>query len=142
LSSACLKAEAERTLERNQQLANAGAISRQSWTRAVVTAREAVRVLADVSAQADVRSNIAGVQQLKPNWNKHWFAAGELWLKNVEIGNVTAGTQQLFSIIRGGLLEVEAQIPAIQLPQVRVGAPAQITSILIPRSLARVKLRL
>jgi len=26
------------------------------------------------------------------------------------------------------LLEVEAQIPAIQLPQVRVGAPAQITS--------------
>jgi len=51
LAQAYSKAEAERTLERNQQLANAGAISQELDTRAtaVVTAREAVRV-----AQADV----------------------------------------------------------------------------------------
>lgn len=143
------KAEAERTLERNQQLANAGAISRQELdTRAtaVVTAREAVRVAqADVSsAQADVRSNIAGVQQLQTQLEQTLVrapAGGIVAEKNVEIGNVTAGTQQLFSIIRGGLLEVEAQIPAIQLPQVRVGAPAQITSDTDPRVRLQGKVR-
>lgn len=128
--------EAERTFDRNQQLANAGAISRQELdTRAtaVATAREAVRVAdAEISsAQADVRSSIARVQQLQTQVEQTQVRApaeGIVAEKNVEIGNVTAPTQQLFSIIRGGLLELEADVPAIQLPQVRIGARAQITS--------------
>ena len=134
-------AEAERILGRNQQLANAGAISREELaTRAtaVVTAREAVRVAqANISsAQADVRSSTANVQQLQTQIEQTLVrapAGGIVAEKNVEIGNVTAGTQQLFSIIRGGLLELEAQVPAVQLPQVQIGAPAQITSDTDPR---------
>lgn len=128
-------AEAERTLERNQQLANAGAISRQELdTRATAaaTAREAVRVAqANInSAQADVRSSIAQVQQLQTQLAQTQVrapSAGIVAEKNVEIGNV-AGTQQLFSIIQNGALELQAQVPAIQLPQVRIGSLAQITS--------------
>ncbi len=128
-------AEAERTLERNQQLANAGAISRQELdTRATAaaTATEAVRVAqANInSAQADVRSSIAQLQQLQTQLAQTQVrapSAGIVAEKNVEIGNV-AGTQQLFSIIQNGALELQAQVPAIQLPQVRIGSPAQITS--------------
>lgn len=133
--------EAERMFVRNQQLANAGAISRQELdTRAttVATSREAVRVAeAEISsAQADVRSSSARVQQLQTQVEQTVVrapAAGIVAEKNVEIGNVTAPTQQLFSIIRGGLLELEADVPAIQLPQVRIGAGAQITSDADPR---------
>lgn len=128
-------AEAERTLERNQQLANAGAISRQELdTRATeaATAREDVRVAsADInSAQANVRSSTARLQQLQTQLGQTTVrapAAGIVAEKNIEIGNV-AGNQQLFSIIRGGELELQAQVPAIQLPQVQIGATAKITS--------------
>lgn len=127
--------EAERTLERNQQLANAGAISRQELdTRATTaaTATEAVRVAeANIySAQADVRSSQARLQQLQTQLGQTQVrapAAGIVAEKNIEIGNV-AGNQQLFSIIRDGKLELQAQVPAIQLPQVQIGAPAKITS--------------
>lgn len=127
--------EAQRTLERNQQLASAGAISRQDLdTRATAftTATEAVRVAqANVSsAEADVRSSIARIQQLQTQLGQTTVrapAAGIVAERNVEIGNV-AGTEQFFSIIRGGLLELQANVPAVQLPQVRIGAPATITS--------------
>ena len=133
-------AEAQRTLERNQQLANAGAISRQELdtrTTAVATASEAVRVAqANItSAEADVRSSIARVQQLQTQLGQTSVrapAAGIVAQKNVEIGNV-AGTQQLFSIIQNGELELQAQVPAIQLPQIRIGANAQITYDADPR---------
>ncbi len=128
-------AEAERRLERNQQLANAGAISRQELdTRATeaATAREDVQVAsADInSAQANVRSSTARLQQLQTQLGQTTVrapAAGIVAEKNIEIGNV-AGNQQLFSIIRGGELELQAQVPAIQLPQVQIGATAKITS--------------
>lgn len=127
--------EAERTLERYQQLANAGAIGRQELdTRATTaaTATEAVRVAeANIySAQADVRSSQARLQQLQTQLGQTQVrapAAGTVAEKNIEIGNV-AGNQQLFSIIRNGKLELQAQVPAIQLPQVQIGAPAKITS--------------
>lgn len=142
-------AEAERILERYQQLANAGAISREDLdTRAttVATATEAVRVAeANISsAQADVRSSIAQGQQLQTQLEQTLVrapAGGIVAEKNVEIGNVTAGTQQLFSIIRGGLLELQAQVPAIQLPQVRIGVPALITSDTDPRVRLQGKVR-
>ena len=102
-------AEAERTLERNRQLANAGAISRQEFdARATeaATAREDVQVAsADInSAQANVRSSTARLQQLQTQLGQTTVrapAAGIVAEKNIEIGNV-AGNQQLFSIIQGG----------------------------------------
>lgn len=127
-------AEAQRNFERNRQLADAGAISRQELdTRAtaVATAQEEVRVAqANInSAQADVRSSYARVQQLQTRLGQTTVrapAAGVVAEKNVEIGNV-AGTQQLFSIIQNGELELLAQVPANQLSQVKIGATAQIS---------------
>lgn len=133
-------AEAQRTLERNQQLASAGAISRQELdtrTTAVATAKEALRVAgASInSAEADVRSSYARLQQLQTQLGQTSVrapAAGIVAQKNLEVGNVT-GTQQLFSIIQNGKLELQAQVPAVQLPQIRIGANAQITYDADPR---------
>lgn len=129
-------ADALRTLQRYQTLANQGAISRQDLDIRATTAatnREAVRVAeANItSAQADVRNNAAKVQQLRTQLAQTIVRApvnGVVAEKIARIGDLTSPTQRLFSIIRNGLLEVQAQVAATQLGQVRMNAPAQITS--------------
>lgn len=129
-------AEAQRGLERYQQLARAGAISQEALdTRvtAVATATEDIRVAeANISsAQASVRSNRARLQQLQTQLAQTQVRApvsGLVAEQSVEVGDVTNATQQLFSIVQNQALELQAQVPAIELPQVRVGAPATITS--------------
>jgi len=84
LLSSRVSKQAERTLERNNNPANAGAISRQDTraTAAVTTPRSCRPPMR--SAQADVRSNIAGVQQPKQNptgTNTGLRPAGELYYR-------------------------------------------------------------
>jgi RND family efflux transporter MFP subunit len=129
-------AEAERNLQRYEQLARNGAISRQELdTRATATAtaREAVRVAqANISsAEADVRSSRAGLQQLQTQLGQTVVrapASGLVAEAISKIGDVASGSQPLFSIIQNNALELAAQVPAVQLPQVKVGAPARVTS--------------
>ncbi|MBW4543583.1 MAG: efflux RND transporter periplasmic adaptor subunit [Symplocastrum torsivum CPER-KK1] len=129
-------AEAQSNLQRYQTLARNGAISRQELeTRATTaaTAREAVASAeAQIgSAEADVRSSVATVQQLQTQLGQTVVrapASGVVAEKTAQIGDVSNGTQKLFSIIGNGALELEALVPATQLPQVRIGAPATITS--------------
>ncbi len=129
-------AEAERTLQRYESLASNGAISRQELdTRATTaaTAREAVAsAQANIaSAQADVLSSVAKVQQLQTQLGQTIVRApvgGVIAEKIARIGDVSNGTQKLFTIIGNGALELQALVPATQLPQVRIGAAAQITS--------------
>lgn len=129
-------ADAERTFERFQLLANNGAISRQDLdTRAttVATTREAVRVAeANIgTAQADVRSSVAKVQQLETQIGQTQVRApvgGTVAEKIANVGDVSNGTQKLFTLIGNGQLELQAQVPATQLPQVRIGSPALVTS--------------
>jgi RND family efflux transporter MFP subunit len=129
-------AEAQSNLQRYQALARNGAISRQELeTRATTaaTAREAVAsAQAQIgSAEADVRSSVATVQQLQTQLGQTVVrapASGVVAEKTVQIGDVSNGTQRLFAIIGNGALELEALVPATQLPQVRIGAPATITS--------------
>ncbi len=129
-------AEAERNLERYEQLASNGAISRQELdARATTTAttREAVRVAqANISsAEADVRSSRAGLQQLQTQLRQTVVrapASGLVAEAIAKIGDVVSGSQPLFSIIQNNALELAAQVPAVQLPQVEVGAPAKVTS--------------
>ncbi len=45
-----------------------------------------------------------------------------------QVGTVVGGSQQLFSIIREGSLELQAQVPETLLPQIKVGARVQINS--------------
>ncbi len=130
------EADAQRTLERFQILANNGAISRQELdtrsTTAATTA-EATRVAqANIgTAQADVRSSVAKLQQLQTQLGQTVVRApvsGVVAEKIVNLGDVTNGTQKLFTLIGNGALELQAQVPATQLPQVRTGASAKITS--------------
>jgi RND family efflux transporter MFP subunit len=128
-------ADAQRQLRRYQALASAGAISHQDLdTRATTaaTALDALRVVqANISsAQAEVRFNAAHVEQLRTQLLQTIVRApvsGVVAEKIAQIGDV-ASTQKLFSIIRNGLLEVQAQVPEIQLPQVKINALAKITS--------------
>ena len=129
-------ADAERTLQRYQTLAKNGAISRQELdTRSTTaaTAREAVSVAqANIgTAQADVRSSVARVQQLQTQLaqtNVRAPASGVVAEKLANVGDVSNGTQKLFTIIRNGELELQAKVPQNQLPQLRIDAPALITS--------------
>jgi RND family efflux transporter MFP subunit len=137
-------AEAQRNFQRYQQLANQGAISRQELdTRATAatTAREAVRVAeANISsAEADVRSSNARVAQLQTQLGQTVVRASARGvvtkpvvndaIRNVaQVGDVASTTVPLFSLIKEGLLEVEAQVSDILLPQVKIGALVQITS--------------
>lgn len=129
-------ADAERTFGRFQILANNGAISRQDLdTRAttVATTREAVRVAeANIgTAQADVRSSVAKVQQLETQLGQTQVRApvsGVVAEKIANVGDVSNGTQKLFTIIGNGALELQALVTDRDLPQVKIGAPVQITS--------------
>ncbi len=130
------QADAQRTLERFQSLANNGAISRQELdtrTTTAATTAEATRVAqANIAtAQADVRSSVAKLQQLQTQLGQTVVRApvsGIVAEKIVNLGDVTNGTQKLFTLIGNGALELQAQVPATQLPQVRTGASAKITS--------------
>ena len=134
-------AEAQRNLQRYQDLANAGAISRQELdTRATTaaTAREGVRVAqANISsASADVRSSRASLAQLQTQLGQTLVrapASGLIAEASAKVGDVVNGTQQLFSIIQNGALELQAQVPATQLPQVNIDAPAVVTYDADPR---------
>lgn len=129
-------ADAERTLQRYQTLVKEGAITRQEYdTRATTaaTSREAVRVAeANIgTAQADVRSSVARVQQLQTQLGQTQVRApvsGVVAEKIANVGDVTNGTQKLFTLIRNGALELQAEVDETKLPQVRIDAPALITS--------------
>ena len=128
-------AQAESNLRRYQDLARSGAVSQKdldSYVTAAKTAREAVSVAqANIaSAQADVQSKIAEVQKLETQIAQTIVRApsnGVIAEKVARVGNVTA-TEKLFSLIRDGSLELQAKVPETELPQVKIGASAQITS--------------
>ncbi len=128
-------ADADRTFERYQTLANNGAISRQELdTRATTaaTARESVRVAeANIgTAKADVNSSVAKVQQLETQLGQALIRAPVSGMVAEKIANVgdVSGTQKLFTIIANDALELQAQVPEVQLPQVKIGSSVQITS--------------
>ena len=129
-------ADAQSKFERYETLANSGAISRQELeTRSTTatTAREAVSSAGAsiATAQADVRSSVARVQQLQTQLAQTLVRAptsGIIAEKVAKIGDVSNGTQRIFTIISNGALELQAQVPENQLPQIRIDATAEVTS--------------
>jgi len=148
--------QAQTTLKRYQQLAAQGAISSQELdtrTTTVATAAEAVRAaqanvsnaeaginsaLANVSsaqanvssALAEVRSNEARVQQIRTQLGQTQVlapASGIVAEKLARVGD-TSGNQKLFTLIRNGVLELQAKIPETQLSEVRIGTQVTVTS--------------
>ncbi len=128
-------AQAESNLKRYQDLARSGALSQKdldTYVTTATTAREAVSVAqANISsAQADVLSKVAAVQKLETQLAQTQVRApanGVIAEKIARVGNVT-GSEKLFSLIRNGSLELQAKVPETELPQVKVGAIARITS--------------
>jgi HlyD family secretion protein len=91
------------------------------------------------SAQADVRNSIAKVEQLRAQVGQTIVrapAAGVITRPQVEgkiqeiaqIGDFSSSAKPLFSIINNDRLELQAEVPASQLPQIDLGSPAQITT--------------
>lgn len=83
------------------------------------------------SAEANVRSASGGVQQLRTQLSQTEVrapAGGIVAERIARRGDVTNGSQKLFSIIADNALELQVQIPETQLSRVRVGVPVEITS--------------
>lgn len=130
------KVEADGQLSRYETLAAEGAISQEelsSRQTAAVTAREAIAVArANISsAEAEVRSQEANIARLKTQTRQTRViapASGTIADKLVRVGDVSSGSQPMFSLIRDDLLELQAEIPQAQLADVDIGAPVRIAS--------------
>lgn len=80
---------------------------------------------------AGVRSNDAQVKQLQTQLEQTVVRApdsGTVAERIGRVGDVSSGSQKLFSIIRGNKLELQLKVPETQLGQVRIGTPVRITS--------------
>jgi len=80
---------------------------------------------------ASVRSNDAQVKQLQTQLEQTIVRApdsGTVAERIGRVGDVSSGSQKLFSIIRGNRLELELKVPETQVSQVRPGTAVQITS--------------
>ncbi|NEQ97297.1 MAG: efflux RND transporter periplasmic adaptor subunit [Cyanothece sp. SIO2G6] len=129
-------AEAEANLERYENLSSQGAVSQQEFdTRATTaaTAVEDVRVAeANISsALADVRSQEARIQQLRTQLGQAVVtapAAGIVAERLARVGDVTSGSEALFTIIRDRLLELDLNVAETLLPGIQVGSLVTISS--------------
>ena len=80
---------------------------------------------------AGVRSNNAQVQQLQTQLEQTIVRAPDSGIVSERIGrvgDVSAGSQKLFSIIRGNKLELQLKVPETQVSQVQPGTAVSITS--------------
>ncbi|MEG3894553.1 MULTISPECIES: efflux RND transporter periplasmic adaptor subunit [unclassified Microcoleus] len=80
---------------------------------------------------ASVRSNDARVKQLQTQLEQTIVRApdsGTVAERIGRVGDVSSGSQKLFSIIRGNKLELQLKVPETQVAQVRPGTAVQITS--------------
>jgi len=129
-------AEAETNLQRYQSLADQGAVSGEELDRratAAVTARESVGVArANIaSAEATVRSRQSELARLQTQLTYTTVrapSAGIVAERPASVGNVSSTSTPVVSLIRGNQLELVAEVPQVQLTQVQVGAPVNITA--------------
>ncbi|MEG4318189.1 MULTISPECIES: efflux RND transporter periplasmic adaptor subunit [unclassified Microcoleus] len=80
---------------------------------------------------AGVRSNEAQVKQLQTQLEQTIVRAPDSGIVSeriARVGDVSSGSQKLFSIIRGNKLELQLKVPETQVSQVKPGTAVQITS--------------
>jgi RND family efflux transporter MFP subunit len=88
------------------------------------------------SATASVRNDRARVEQVKTQIDQTVVRApadGIIAERIARVGDVTSGSQKLFSIVNRGELELHLDIPETQLPQVKIGSAVKVTSDADPR---------
>ncbi|MGF1490892.1 MAG: efflux RND transporter periplasmic adaptor subunit [Microcoleaceae cyanobacterium] len=112
------------------QAAQADVQSTQAQVESAATS--VLSAAADVrDRQAGVRSQQAQLQQLQTQLEQTVVRApanGVVAERFARVGDVTNGTEQLYTLIADNQLELLAEVPETQLSQVGVGAPVQITS--------------
>lgn len=129
-------AEAQQNLERYRSLADQGAVSQEELTSRetqALTAQEAVGVAqANVaSAEANVRSQQADLERLQTQLSQTTVrapAAGVIAERLATVGDVSSASEPMLTLIQNNQLELDAEVPQTQLPQIAVGAPVEITS--------------
>ena len=87
-------------------------------------------------ARAEVSEARAQVEQLETQLQQTEVrapATGVIARRSARIGDVTNGTEELFTIIAENQLELHAKVPETQLSQVKLGAPVSITSDADPK---------
>lgn len=134
--------EAVRIAQANIRSAQAGVRNAQAGVSSAQAGVSSAQAKVN-SAKAGVRSATAKVQQLKTQLGQTVVRApvsgtvaeklarvGDITgvAPQTQVGTVVGGTQKLFSIIRNGNLELQAKVPTVQLSQIEIGAPAQITT--------------
>ena len=83
------------------------------------------------SAAANVRSSQARVEQVRTQQAQTVVrapASGIVAERMARVGDVTSNSNQLFSIIANGELELDVKVPETQLPEINTGATVSITS--------------
>ncbi|MBE9129943.1 efflux RND transporter periplasmic adaptor subunit, partial [Coleofasciculus sp. LEGE 07081] len=105
-----------RLREAQQQLAELEAGPRQE----VITQAEAQLAQAKAQVQS-LTAQLKDTRVLAP-------VSGKVAERNARVGNVSSSSQELFKIIENGRLELIANVPETQLPQITPGQNVQITS--------------
>jgi multidrug efflux pump subunit AcrA (membrane-fusion protein) len=159
---------AKTRVKRNQSLAAEGAIARdrldevlneerakQSMVQqAQARLREARQQLRELEAGArpeaiaqaraqlaQAKAQVLGVETRLRDTTVVAPASGKVAERFARVGDITSGSQKLFSIIENDRLELQLKIPETQLPRLRVGQTATITSDIDPslRLTARIR---
>ncbi|MBE9112937.1 efflux RND transporter periplasmic adaptor subunit [Nodosilinea sp. LEGE 07298] len=129
-------AESQSNLARIQSLADRGAVSQQELTRQrteTANARESVSLArAEVqSAEAGVRSQQAAIDRLQTQLTQTTVrapVAGVVAERLATVGDVSAPSSPIVTLIENNQLELAAEVPQAQLDRVAIGAPVAITS--------------
>lgn len=110
--------------------AKAAVISARAKVNTVATTIGSARANVGNNA-ASVRSNDARVKQLQTQLEQTVVRApdsGTIAERIGRVGDVSSGSQKLFSIIRQNKLELQLKVPETQLGQVKLGTSVNITS--------------
>ncbi|MEG3848462.1 efflux RND transporter periplasmic adaptor subunit [Microcoleus sp. herbarium19] len=118
------------TAEANISTARAALSSARAKVNTAASAVSSARANVGNNA-AGVRSNEAQVKQLQTQLEQTIVRAPDSGIvaeRIGRVGDVSSGSQKLFSIIRGNKLELQLKVPETQVSQVQPGTAVQITS--------------
>jgi RND family efflux transporter MFP subunit len=114
--------EAQANLKRAETLHSQNAASAQSLdARQAAASTASARLAVAEASRAETAARLAQTRILAPD-------EGYVSSRTVEIGQIVASGQELFKIVRGSRLELEAEVPETELVSVRDGQHATVSA--------------
>jgi RND family efflux transporter MFP subunit len=108
---------AKRDLERSERLSQAGAIAERDLEQSRLANTAAISQLADAQARLTMAQKQLDDAQIRAPF------AGAVSIRSVSEGDVVSPGTALFTVVDPTSMRFEASVPAVQLTQVKVGAP-------------------